>query len=705
MTKEESEVRPGRAARAALQNADQSMGEITNSVAMLRTETDRARNLFGFGRRILVPPDEIHVVVGDGIHFSRLSSERRVFGQTADRSSRYWLNSLTQVIKLKTISFTVPLRGYKNEGIPALDNSNVSFRLWAHAVAKLHPDKAEIAAQRVGLDTTGLVNTIAEVGTAELIAAAATMSLQDIIANRQKLSEIAFPKVNQILSELGYDLALLTVTKLDGDAYSRLIEQAESRISKETTVATNREQLAELHDDQNRQRTEAEITAITEKKLAAERLEAEREVETATISQQESLDVRRHEMRVLQIGREKAADQTGHDAEMARVELAQQRGEAEAQKDARLARLKAEREAELRALQQERTAAIRLAESQAEAERLAVEQARQIERAAKLTEAEALRLREEELTQAERAREIALIEANQMSDALTIEAQAESKAELVRAEAEATATQQRAQAAKMRAEATRAEAAAAGLAEAEVATAQVEVAEKQVAVTRAEALAEVERQQKMKEVEIAAQKEFALLYEQAPILVDLEKLRIQFSHERELAQIRTEASLRAFEAIAPGIKVHIFGNAGQTGEIFSNLLAISHGLTAVGDEIPMIGNLVGSPGSPGSHNGHGAYADLLPKLATFTPYIRRLAADVQPRVLTSLKIADVVDRLSLLVAGQEDLVTSLNKLRQDAIFRVVGDLPVGPVLNMLGIDGENETEAETIVVEDVLPAK
>ena len=51
---------------------------------------------------------------------------------------------------------------------------------------KLNPDKAEIAAQRVGLDTTGLVHTITKVGTAELVAAAATMSMEDIIAPTAK---------------------------------------------------------------------------------------------------------------------------------------------------------------------------------------------------------------------------------------------------------------------------------------------------------------------------------------------------------------------------------------------------------------------------------------------------------------------------------------------------------------------------------------
>ncbi|WP_420641987.1 hypothetical protein [Candidatus Leptofilum sp.] len=137
--------------------AERTLSDVNSSVAVLRTEADRARGLFGFGRRILVPPDEIHVVVGDGRHSLTLSNERKVFGQSADRPAKYWLNPITQVIKLKTISFTVPIHGVNDAGVEALDSSKVSFRLWAHAVAKLNPDKAEIAAQRVGLDTNGLV--------------------------------------------------------------------------------------------------------------------------------------------------------------------------------------------------------------------------------------------------------------------------------------------------------------------------------------------------------------------------------------------------------------------------------------------------------------------------------------------------------------------------------------------------------------------
>ena len=266
---------PGGRATAGGDAVAAPMGETTATLEMLRTKADTVGGLlrlFGFGRRILVPPDEIHVVVGDGRHTLFPSKKSRVFGQTTERASIYWLNKLTQVIKLKTISFTVPIRGVNDAGVPALDSSKVSFNLWAHAVAKLNPAKAEVAAQRVGLDATSLINTITEVGTAELVAASATMTLEEIIATRQKLAEIAFPQVNQILSELGYDLALLTITQLGGVAYTKLIAQAESRISKETSVATNREQVAEIQDNEARQRQEAEIRAEQERvRLAKER--------------------------------------------------------------------------------------------------------------------------------------------------------------------------------------------------------------------------------------------------------------------------------------------------------------------------------------------------------------------------------------------------------------------------------------------------
>ena len=103
----------------------EAMTEAADSIHALNVEADRARGLLGFGRRILVPADEIHVVVGNGIHTAQTSQQSKVFGQAAGEQSQYWLNRLTQVIKLKTISFTVPLLGPLGDGIEALDSNKV----------------------------------------------------------------------------------------------------------------------------------------------------------------------------------------------------------------------------------------------------------------------------------------------------------------------------------------------------------------------------------------------------------------------------------------------------------------------------------------------------------------------------------------------------------------------------------------------------
>lgn len=697
-------------------DVNRSLNEVSATAEMLRTEADQINWLarfLGFGRRVLVPADEIHAVVGDGLHSLALSNQRKIFGKSAERSSFYWLNPLTQVIKLKTVSFTVPIRGYNEQGVQALDNSKVSFQLWAHAVAKLNPETADVAAQRVGVDTTSLLNTITKVGMAELVAAAATMPLMEIIANRQRLAEIAFPKVNRILAELGYDLALLTVTELGGEAYQRLVEQAEARVYKETSIATNLEQIAEIQDRQARERTEAEIRAETEKKLAAERLAAERVVNEATLTQQETLDIRRHEVELRQVERRKATSQAGHDANLLGVQLAQKLAEAEAGNQAELAKLRAEREAELRALEQKRTAALRLSETQAEAERQALTQLRQIEREAERTGAEAKRLHAEELARAERAKEVALLQTAQAAESLKLEAEAqaralqvqtdaETKAELVKAEAEATATEKRAQAAKVRAEATRAETAAAGLAEAEVDAARVSVAEQRVAVTRAEGLAdaeikreqaaaEAERLQKLKEVEIHAQRELVQLYNEAPVLVEIEKLKMHLAHQERITQLQMESYLRAFEALAPSLRVQVYGNGGQTGKIITDLMGLAQGLRSLGEEVPAVGRLV-----DGALDGESALFDGF-KLGEFLPYIQQIIAGINPRVLSSLKVADLLSELDNVVSGRSDLVTALHQLRNDGSFRVIGDLPVMPLLQSLGIGGNHEVDAGVAV--------
>ncbi len=397
---------------------------------------------------------------------------------------------------------------------------------------------------------------------------------------------------------------------------------------------------------------------------------------------------------------------------MERVGLAHKQAQTEAENRANLAQLEAKRVADLRTVEQDRTAKIRLAETQAEAERLAAEQVRKIDRDAERTTAEAKRLESEELAKAERAKKIALVEANQLAEGMKVEADAQAEAtriqvqtetqsesiraetkaqaEQIRAEAEARATEKRAEAAKIRAEATRAETAAPGLAQAEVEAAQIEVAEKQVGVTRAEGLAqaevaqaqaaaEAERVQRLKDVEINAQTQLAELYDKAPVLVELERMRVEFEHEERLANIRAETQLKAFEAIAPSMRIHIYGNGGQASQILTEVMSFSHGLQQLSDEVPVVGRLL--KGS--DHNGA---ALSLNGLSQFLPYIQQILSGMNPRMISSLKVGDLIERLGPVIAGQEDLVSALSHLRQDTNFRVLGDLPIKPLLGLIGVN-------------------
>lgn len=674
---------------AAAQNTQRTVSQAAESIHALRTESDRASSLLGFGRRIWVPADEVHVVVGHGFHITRSAREAKVYGQAAGESSQYWLNTRTKVIKLKTISFTVPLHGFDGMGIEALDANKVSFRLWAHAVAQLNPSRADVAARRIGQDTEGLVRTITQVAMSELIEAAAQLELNQIIANRQELARQAFGNVNTALSELGYDLSVLTVTRLAGDAYAKLVTQAESRISKETTITINREQLAEKEDVELREQREAQIEAETQQeKAAVEAVTTEKLVATERAKQKAMLE---------------------------KVGLDKELSAAEAEKNASLQRKQAEYTAQIRALEQQKELELTIARSEADADRIALEQVKKIERDAELTEAEAERLRRQELAAAERAKEVALVKENEVAESYEIQAQAEARAldvkveaetraELARAEAEARSTEQRAIAAKTRAEATRAETAAAGLAEAEVAEAQVRVSEQKVAVGRAEGLAEAEiaqakaeaealREQKLREIEISAQRQLAKLYQDAPVLVDLEKARLAYAHKTRLAEIQADASIRAFEAIAPGIKINVVGNGGQIGSIMSNVLTLSHSINAVGDEIPAVGRLLeGDQGSDG-------FVSLLPHWTTLMPSMESIMTEMKPRAFSSLTVADMVERLGPVVAGQDDLVTALMKLKGDANFRLVGNMPIRSVLGLFGVKSEQPTE-EIIITDE-----
>ena len=55
-----------------------------------------------------------------------------------------------------------------------------------------------------------------------------------------------------------------------------------------------------------------------------------------------------------------------------------------------------------------------------------------------------------------------------------------------------------------------------------------------------------------------------------------------------------------------------------------------------------------------------------------------------------------------MVSGQENLVTALNQIKEDATFRVIGDLPLSGLLKMIGVGQENGSPLPVadIAVED-----
>ena len=139
---------------------------------------------------------------------------------------------------------------YNISGVPIkpilVDQDNVPFTLKAHAVASLttsNPKFVEAAAEQVGVDIENLVVTITQVGTTQLINAAAKMSMQAIIGSRQELAAEAHGRVNEVLQGLGYSLKLLTITDLGGEAYEEMIRQATATALQETTVETNAAEL------------------------------------------------------------------------------------------------------------------------------------------------------------------------------------------------------------------------------------------------------------------------------------------------------------------------------------------------------------------------------------------------------------------------------------------------------------------------------
>ncbi len=690
--------------------------EETAQKLMVRVQT--GGRLLGFGRRVVVPTDEIHVVSGTGRHNFVLSKETQVFGAAAKQPSIYWRNSFTQVTALKTITFVVAV-----EGVNVLDAGHVPYTLTAHVVAKLDEEHAEIAAMRVGYDIPSLIKSIQEVTEAELIDAAAGMQLSEVIKNRQNLADSAQDKVNTTLKSLGYNLTLLKVSELGGEAYQKLVEQAQAQVKRDSTININAAELATHENVQGRERREAEVDALTRRETEAQQLGAERDVQRSKLDTTEELSIRQHELALEQTRRTLAAAEEQQRVNLQQVEL---------DKGVKLAQV--QRDAQVKQNQLELDQRLALQETEADATRKGTEQTREQERKAALTEAEATRLAREDSARADRERAVKLVEAGTAAEALrvrteaeaaasTIQVESEAQSRLIRARGEAEAatveveaqtknallTAQReadgalriAEAAKVRAEATRATEAATGLARADVAEREIQNDAARVTVTRDQGLAEVEvtarrnqaeldRERGTKEIEINAQQQLATLYQQAPVLVQLEQEQRQLAHAIELAKIEADARVQVMRALAPNIHLHLVGGDGRLGRVLSEVMALAGAYQDMGGTLPMLADGLSTPAT-----GNGLADGALSMVTQALPAIQKAIRDMNPGVMTTMTASQLLDAVIPVLAGQEDALSAVNKLRQSMAFKIVADMPATNILGMLGLNSDEGSESIT----------
>lgn len=690
-----------------LAGADQVKAQIRQATRILSPEFSSDLNLMhrltGFGRRVVVPANQIHAVRAAGLNkYARLSTETRFFGIDASDTNEqntvgvpiYWLNDLTEVIVLGTESFTIPI-----PTIVTRDADQVRLSLTAHAMASLDPRAVSKAAKKIGQNAEDLINSIVQVVISALVTQAAHMRVRDMIANYTQLSEAARPEITQALTELGYNLDVLKITNIGGEAVRRWEDEAQARVDRTATEETNKAQLAELENNTRRVEREAELTAQERIKQEAENRRAAQDIAEGE-----------HGLSLFQIERQKEAAARQNEVDRAAVELRQQVEAAETHKMTIIDRQRAEQQAELRAYEAQKTdelrqqriereAQIKLAETQAEAKRMATEQTERLEREQARAQADAARLEREETATAERQRRVLEIKAE--AEAHSMKIQAEASAQQIRTEAtakadaavqEAEAAKSRAAAEKVQAEATRAKTAAEGLAKAEVAARNAEVALAQAdadkaaglaqaEVTEAQARAAAAGERERRQVEVETKARLATLYEANPQLFELEKLRIRFAHELEMANVQQQTQIAMMQALAANMEIKVVGNAGQMGQILSEMMTLRAGFTTATEEFPFLRSLFGNGGQ---------------LLSSLPSALGEVLQDVQPRVFASLTVADLVERLSAVANGDSDLSAALDGLRQDSNFRVVGNLPVVELLGQL-LGRLRSTPAEDLI--------
>ncbi|MCK9365537.1 MAG: SPFH domain-containing protein [Syntrophales bacterium] len=688
----------GMIADAGLEALQRKLNTRLYDIQSLQVDPEQGGGLFGFGKRVVVPADEVHVVSGHGIHSSPIAMKKatEVFGQAAKKTSVYWRNALTEVIALRTITFVIPVAGANSIGVDVLDKNRIPYNVTAHVVAKLDETQPEIAAQSVGNDIMGLAANIREVTEAQLLDAAAEMTLEEVLNDRQQLADKARDEVNATLTGLGYKLLYITIAELGGVAYEKLVEQAQATVTRDTTIQINAAQLKTHESNQEKARTTAEVDGLTRKETQEKSLAADKAVKSAELDKDETVAERENALALANEQRSLRLETAKNEVSLQKVGL---------QKAEQLATTTAQ--ADVALLDQERQKAILQAGALADAERDDLVQERDLTRSAKKTKEDAARLLEEQESTADRNKVVTVTTAEAKAEALKIETTAQNQVRLSKAQTEAQASEQEAAAKVKMADATRAEAAAPGLAEADVDERRVAIAEKQVAVDRAsgvaraevaqlEADAEIHRQGGLMEIQLKLAREQAELFTTNPALFELEKMKLQLGHDLQVKQAELSAQVQIATAMAEhmNISANIIGDGSRASAIMSQMMSIAAGAQVVGEQVPFIGNMLN-----GASNGNGTASavsttkSLSELLAGVAPFIQSLVKEMNPKIFSTLTVEALMEALVPVVSGQKDLVSALQQIKDDANFRVIADMPVAPILKKIGLSPEKSDDA------------
>lgn len=174
------------------------------------------------------------------------------------------------------------------------------------------------------------------------------------------------------------------------------------------------------------------------------------------------------------------------------------------------------------------------------------------------------------------------------------------------------------------------------------------------------------------------------------MLVELEREEMRRSHDLELARIRTQMVVQIAQAWAPGMAFRIVGGPDALNRVIGQFMLIGHAAENMA-ETP-IGRLLGLDNT--LHNSDGLNLSLPSFWSKLLPFVHKLVRGMNPRVLSSLTVAQMLDQLMPVLQGEQDLLSALNGLRESAQFRMIAEVPVQPLLEQFGLrTGANDETA------------